>query len=284
MSAAGGATVYSPSGGAGAPARLLARVIGDAVASRGLAWRLAVRDISAQYRQSYLGYLWAFIMPLANTLVWIALKGSGVVRIDDTGVPYAAYVFSGTMVWQLLVEAVQSPLQQVAAARSWLTKLNFRREALITASLVKNLFSMAIKLAVLVPAILLLGVRPDWHLALVPLALLATILFGTGIGLLLSPLGMLYTDIGRAIPLVAQFAMYTAPVVFTLPEGGHMGRAFALNPATPLVLTARAWLTGAEAAMPGYFAAVALAGAALLLFGLVLFRITLPVLIERMSA
>ena len=34
------------------------------VNSRELAWRLFVRDTSAQYRQSVLGYLWVFIPPL----------------------------------------------------------------------------------------------------------------------------------------------------------------------------------------------------------------------------
>jgi hypothetical protein len=39
----------------------------DLLASRELAWRLAVHDISAQYRQTFLGALWAFILPLWPT-------------------------------------------------------------------------------------------------------------------------------------------------------------------------------------------------------------------------
>ena len=38
----------------------------DLVASRELAWRLAVRDISSQYRLAFLGFLWAIILPLAG--------------------------------------------------------------------------------------------------------------------------------------------------------------------------------------------------------------------------
>jgi lipopolysaccharide transport system permease protein len=34
----------------------------DLLASRELAWRLLVRDISAQYRQSLFGVLWAFLL------------------------------------------------------------------------------------------------------------------------------------------------------------------------------------------------------------------------------
>ena len=34
-------------------------MLGDLLASRELAWRLIVRNFSAQYRQSALGYVWA---------------------------------------------------------------------------------------------------------------------------------------------------------------------------------------------------------------------------------
>jgi lipopolysaccharide transport system permease protein len=277
-------TVYMRRGQRGRPFRLWGAMIADLVASRGLAWQLTVRTISAQYRQSYLGYLWAFIVPVANTLVWMLLRGTGVVKLADTGIPYPVYVFTGAMAWQLLMESIQSPLQMIAKSKSFLTKLNFRREALVLSSVLNLLFNMGIKLVVLVLAVFLLGVEPGWRLVLAPAALLVIIVFGVSIGLLLSPLGVLWTDVGRAIPLLGQFAMYLTPVVFTMPTAGTVAKLFALNPATPLVLTARAWLTGGAWEMPGYFLLMAVVGPLLLLMGLMLFRLTLPVLIERMSA
>ena len=46
----------------------------DFFGSHFLALQLAKRDISAQYRQSYLGILWLFITPLATAGVWIFFK------------------------------------------------------------------------------------------------------------------------------------------------------------------------------------------------------------------
>lgn len=192
--------IYTPDSAMGSPAKMFRGLFRDVSLSWHLAWRLAKRDISAQYRQSFLGYLWAFIMPIANTAVWIMLNRSGVVRIADTAIPYPVYVFTGTMIWQMLVEAVQSPLQQVTMSRSFLTKLNFPREALIVAGLLKQAFSLIVKFLILVPAIILLGVTPDWHLLIAPLALLVTVLTGSAVGLLISPIGMLYNDVGRVIP------------------------------------------------------------------------------------
>ena len=42
------------------PLQLFQSMGRDLLASRELAWRLLVRDIKAQYRQSILGILWAF--------------------------------------------------------------------------------------------------------------------------------------------------------------------------------------------------------------------------------
>ena len=187
------------------------------------------------------------------------------------------------MIWQVLVESVQSPLQQVAAARSFLTKLKFPREALIVSGMIKQVLGVGIKLAILVPVVLLLGVKPDWHVLLVPLALLATMVTGMALGLVISPIGMLYSDVGRVVPLFAQFLMYVTPVVFAMPASGRVAELIAINPATPLVLTGRAWLTGAETPVLVPFIVVASLSLVLLLLGALLFRVALPILIERLS-
>ncbi len=68
-------TIYTPDSSLARPGKMLRDMFHDLWSGRELAWRLAVRDISAQYRQAFLGILWAFILPLANTLTWILLNG-----------------------------------------------------------------------------------------------------------------------------------------------------------------------------------------------------------------
>ena len=74
--------------------RLLKDSLTDMFRSRFLAKQLAIRDIKAQYRQSYFGILWAFAAPLATAFVWIFLNSSGTIRITDTGIPYPIYAFT----------------------------------------------------------------------------------------------------------------------------------------------------------------------------------------------
>ena len=65
---------YTPESPLAHPAKLWREMKQDLWAGRELAWRLAVRDISAQYRQSALGVLWALINQLMTTAVWLFLS------------------------------------------------------------------------------------------------------------------------------------------------------------------------------------------------------------------
>src|SRR5690606_21928118 len=123
--------VYTAESAIRRPGRMVRDIWKDLLRSRELAWRLAIRDVSATYRQSFLGILWAFIIPLSNALVWILLRGTGVVSVADTGIPYSVYAFSGTMLWAIFTESLLSPLQKTLAARGLLNKINFPREGLI---------------------------------------------------------------------------------------------------------------------------------------------------------
>ena len=73
--------VYSPEPLLGHPVVLVRSIARDLLAARELAWRLFVRDLSAQYRQTFLGYIWVFLPPLAASLTFIFLNSQGIVRI-----------------------------------------------------------------------------------------------------------------------------------------------------------------------------------------------------------
>ena len=277
-------TVYTPDSSLARPATMLRDMLRDLAASRELAWRLAVRDISAQYRQTALGLLWALILPLANTLTWVFLSASGVVKISETALPYPVYVFTGTMLWAVLMDAVNAPLQQTTAAKAMLAKLNFPREALVVSGIYQTLFNAGIKLALLLAVMPLMGVALGWHLLLFPIGLLGLLLVGTAIGLLITPVGVLYTDVGKGLPLLMQFLMYLTPVVFAMPKDGAAATLFSLNPLTPVILTARDWLTGTPPEHLLGFGLVCMLAALLLLGVWIVFRLAMPILIERMSA
>ena len=277
-------TVYTPESSLRYPTRMVRNMFNDLIAGRELAWQLAVRDIRAQYRQTALGLLWAFILPLAHTLTWIFLSRSGIVTVRDTALPYPVFVFTGTMIWAIFMDAVNAPLQQTIAAKPMLAKINFPREALVVSGIYQTLFNGAIKIVLLLFALTIFGIYPGRTLICFPLGILSLILTGTAIGLLLTPVGMLYTDIGKSLPLLMQFLMYLTPVVFPMPSSGWAAIVYKMNPMTPLVLTSRNWLTGFSPEYLGSFFLVNGLIIALLLLVWVIYRAAMPILIERMSA
>src|SRR5690606_5206970 len=106
------------------------------------------------------------------------------------------------------------------------------------------LFNAGIKTVILVVALSFLGYFGGYTLLLFPLAMLSMVLVGTTIGLLLTPISTLYTDISKGLPLVMQFLMYTTPVIYAIPKEGLTADIIRANPITPLIETSRSWLTG----------------------------------------
>lgn len=277
-------TVYAPEPAARHPAAMLRGMFADLVASRNLARQLIVRDIRAQYRQAALGLAWAFLLPVANAATWLFLNSSGVIGIPATGMPYPAFVISGTLLWAIFMEAVNAPLLQAQLAKPMLAKINFPREALLVSGAGQALFNGAIKVLVLIVAMLLLGVQPGWSIVLLPFVVVLLVFLGTAAGLCLVPLGMLYSDVGRGLPLLMQFLMFLTPVVYAAPKHGWAATLMHWNPVTPLLGVARETLTGH---WPGDVGAVAMVGSgslAILLLGWLAYRAAMPILIERMSA
>lgn len=263
--------------------RLMRRMGLDAAQAVDLALSLAKRDILAMYKQTFLGYFWAFFLPAVNTLTWLFLRSTGIITLTDTGMSYPVYVISGTILWQIFAEALQAPIQEVAASKELLTKINFPREALILSGIFKTLFNAGIKLVVMVPVLLLMGVMPDWQVLFFPLAVLSLILTGTAIGSFLSPVSLLYGDVSRAMAILLQLAMYITPVVYAIPSQGIVARVFQLNFVAPILMNARNWLTGLAGVQIGYTVAISLTAVMAMFFVLIVYRIAMSRILERIG-
>ncbi len=248
---------------------------------RELARRLFIRDLKASYRKSYLGIIWLFLPSLATAGIWIFLNGQKVVAIADTPMAYAGFTLCGTILWSLFAEAINKPLQRFQGAMGMMTKLNFPREAIILAALYDLIFSFVLKLLVLIPVLWLLGYPPNIMFLYAFFIALGLIMTGLVIGVGLAPIGLLYTDIGKALPIVLPFAMYLTPVIYPLREGGTLGWLQGVNPVTPYLERARSLLGGYDFTMHHELIIWSIIIFISFFIALVAVRIALPVIIER---
>jgi lipopolysaccharide transport system permease protein len=273
--------VYSASPFLRHPGQLLRRMLEDLVASRELAWYLALRSFRAQYRQSLLGYAWIIIQPVAMTAVWVLLSASGVLNLGRTG-NYVVYVLIGATLWQCFVDALLSPLNQLTGSKSMLTTANFPREALIVAGLAEVSVDAAARLIVLALVLLAVGTPVPATALLAPIPLLALLCLGTALGLVLVPIGMLYLDVQRALALGTSLWFLVTPIVYEAPSTGPLALIGILNPVAPLLVTGREWLMTGHASHPQAFVIVSVLACCGLAASWILCRVAMPHVVVRL--
>ena len=108
-------------------------MINDLKTSYELSIVLMVRNISSQYRQTYLGSLWAVLPAIFTTSIFVYLSNKRVLSIENIEGPYVLYVISGMVLWQVFTDSINSPLNQADKSITMLKKIMFTREALIVA-------------------------------------------------------------------------------------------------------------------------------------------------------
>lgn len=221
-----------------APLNLVKSIIHGFWISRDLSSKLAKRDLIAQYRQSILGYVWLVLLPVVNTIIWILIRKSGLLANNgDETLPYTLYVFSGTMVFQIFSEALQTPLNEIINSKNIISKINFPHESLITSGFIKSLLNSTIRIVILVVISSLFGYYPGFLFFYFPLLLIATIFLGISIGVAFIPLGVLFNDIQKVLPIVMQLLMFSSPVFLYFPSDrtSFLYKIFEINPLTKLL-------------------------------------------------
>ena len=277
-------TVYTPESQMRRPKKLLGLMWRDLLGSRELAWRLLIRDISAQYRQSFLGLFWAIIPPLVTAAGFTLAKSGGVINLGNTELPYPAYVMFSMALWQTFVASLQGPIQAVTRAKAMMAKINFPREALIIAKLGEVFFNFGIKLVLIIGLFIWFKMPVTLSAILAPVALIHLVMLGTFFGLLLAPMGALYQDFAKGVTLATSLWLFITPVVYPVPNEGMFGTIVKLNPVTPLLVTARELATTGLVSNPQGFWLASIFALLGLFLTWIFYRVAMPYVVERISS
>ncbi|MCB0397833.1 MAG: ABC transporter permease [Flavobacteriales bacterium] len=249
--------------------------------SHELGYRLFVRNLKATYRQSILGFTWALLPPLVTAALWIFLRENNVMVTQATDIQYPVFVLVGTILWQVFTESILGPLTSITSNKAMLVKINVPREGIFLGAIYQVLFNLLIKAGMLVVIYFFYKQQVGGYIVYAPLGLAAIVLFGFSIGLLLAPIGLLYTDIQRALALSLPFLMYLTPVVYPVPTNSFFASLMKYNPMATLIPEVRNLCVGLPLETPGRFMMYTGVAFFILIFGLVVYRVSLPVIIER---
>ena len=260
-----------------APARFLADAREDLRHSLVAAWPLFRSNMRARHRRAWLGYFWLLLPALATTLIWVYVRAHGIVSVADTHVPYPVHVLTGMILWQIFVDALNAPLQQLGAGRAVITRSRVPHEALMLAGLLEVIVNSAARLLVLAMVLAVFRVPLASTAIFVPIGFAALAMLGLALGILIAPVGMLYDDVSRGLMMVTTFWFFLTPVIYAVPRAGLVR----FNPVTPLLDTTRAWLFGGTGTHG--FALVAIASTILLVIAWFLQRLARPHITARLG-
>lgn len=262
----------------------LKHMFADLLAARFLGKQVFIRDTKAMFRQSVLGIVWAIFPPFLSAGLWVFLNYSGAINITDTGVPYPIFVMCGTILFITFTQALNMPADAVSAGKSMMSKLNFPREALLINAFYKVIFEFSLKFVALILISLALGFQMGWTAILFLFGGLVAILFGFSFGVVLVPFKMLYGDFKRMLSITTQLLMYLTPIVYPMPAEGVVRTFNLYNPIYYITSIPRDWFTNQEVVTLWPMFLLIIISLLVLLVGWILFRITMPIIIERVGS
>lgn len=277
-------TIYKSESGLRNPIKMINEMIFDLKGANALGMRLAKRNIKALYRQSFFGYIWSVVPPLMTSLVWVFLNSQSVVNFDTGEIPYPLFVLTGTLLWQIFAESILAPLKGVQSSVSMLSKINFPRESLIITGLYEVLFNTAIKIVLILTILICYNFIPAPSVFIAIIGIFTLIIFGSAMGLLLTPVGLLYSDIGRGLGIVLQFAIYLTPVIYPEPTSGLAAKLMKYNPTAELIVVTRNSLLGNSFIDIRNLIIITIFSILLFFVGLFIYRIAMPIIIERVGS
>ena len=261
--------------------RVFREIFSEIRQNRWLIYQLFKRDFTSLYKQSFVGILWAFIIPIITVGTFIVLSRSGVFNIGNLNVPYPLYAVLGMAFWQLFSAGLLASTKALELAGPMITQINFSKKSLVIASTGQALLSFIIQFALALVLFAYYRVVPSATILLVPLFIVPLLMLTIGFGLIFSLLNSIVRDVANALTLAMTFLLFLTPILYALPASGAVAAVALHNPLYYLIAVPRSLiLTGAMLDWRAYAISVLLSFAVFVVF-IFVFHLTESRVTER---
>jgi ABC-2 type transport system permease protein len=203
---------------------------------------LIFSDIRIKYKNSTLGIFWSMLSPALTLGIYYLVFSV----ITKNGYPnFALYLFSGLVVWNMFVTAVNMATGVIVDRAALVKKVSFPREILALANVGASVVYFAIQLAVLCLFLLALGHAPAWNfLWILPISFVALYLLTASVAIVMSAVTVYLRDMRHLMEVLLQLWFWLSPVVYsyqnTISQRLHdhgLTWMYFLNPITPIIMT-----------------------------------------------
>jgi ABC-2 type transport system permease protein len=215
--------------------------------NRDLLLLLVRTELKVKYKDSVLGYAWSMLNPaLVLTIYYVVFK----IIARNHQPHFAIWLFAGLIVWNLFNGSAMGATGAVVGKAGIVKKVAFPRELLALSVAGVNLILFAIQVVVLILALLLFNITPDFGMvAVLPLALLALLVFTGALSIFLSAVNVYLRDTQHLTEVLLMAWFWGTSIVYTYgtiflsahdkahPSLKWMQYVYLVNPITPIVMT-----------------------------------------------
>lgn len=175
------------------------------------------QDFVDRYAGSALGFLWAFIHPLALIFIFVVIfanvMGSRLPGVTST-YGYSIYLVSGLLPWLAFANTITRSSTVFLEKRNIIGKIHLSLGQLPLYIVLSESITFAIALSIFFMFLVGTGTLPGLPLLLLPVVFLLQQLLAFGLGLLLGVLNVFLRDIRELVTVVLTFWFWLTPIVW----------------------------------------------------------------------
>jgi ABC-type polysaccharide/polyol phosphate export permease len=221
------------------PIRAIARDAREAVNEeaefRELLYQMTVRDLRLRYKQTAMGFGWALLAPLLNTVMFSVIFMR--VAPIQTRVPYPLFAYCGLLAWNFTASALRFAVSSLTANTTLVTKVYFPREMFPFSAVAVSLVDYAVGATLLVAMLAYYHVVPGTGLLLLPAILAVHVAFTAALALLLAMANLFYRDVKYLFDVFLMVWMFASATVYPSEAMGRgvLGWIVRTNPMTVII-------------------------------------------------
>ena len=197
------------------------------------------RDLRGRYKGSVLGFLWTFINPLLQLLVYTIVFSA---ILNSTIEDYYLHLFVALIPWIFFSSSVLGGSVSILAQKDMVKKIYFPREVLPIFTVTSNFINMLLCFIVVIAVVLFSGRIPHslGLLCLVPVFAVEYIL-ALGMALFVSAVTVYLRDMEHILGIIMMAWQYLTPVLYNIDSiNDKMIRfVFSLNPMSSIITAYR---------------------------------------------
>jgi ABC-2 type transport system permease protein len=176
---------------------------------------LVRRDLKVRYADSYLGYVWSILEPLAMSLVyWVVMVK--VLNRSAPEKPYLIFLLSGQLAWFWFNGTVTAVMRSMRTEAALIRSTSLPREIWVVRVILSKAVEFFFSLIVLAAFVAVYRKSVTPEIVLFPLGLILQALMLLGLGLILAPVTVLVKDMDKVVPIVLRIMFYFSPILYSI--------------------------------------------------------------------